>query len=338
LTTPKRWTGHEARLLRTALRMSVRTFAAYLGVAERTVSTWEKAGRKTEPWPHNQAILDTALTQAGDEAQARFTKLIKADAALSDTSDRGASSIESVAWAADSTSARAAAVALWAAESPDTPVDGAMQTASHSAILKWLLARHGDDVTKLPPRDDSRQVTGDDVAALQAMKRSLAALDDEHGGGAALPLTLKYLSSEVAQMLHGCYSERRGRELFVAAAELTLRAGWMAYDAGQHGHARKQMLHALRLSQVAGDRLFGGRVLAAMSHQALHIGQLQDGIDFAAAATQGAQTEGLPAAVALFASSEARALAVSGAKQTCLGMMRTAERALNKARPADGPE
>jgi hypothetical protein len=40
------------------------------------------------------------------------------------------------------------------------------------------------------------------------------------------------------------------------------------------------------LSQVAGDHMFGGSVLAAMSHQALHLGQLQDGIDFAAAATR----------------------------------------------------
>jgi hypothetical protein len=46
---------------------------------------------------------------------------------------------------------------------------------------------------------------------------------------------------------------------------------------------------------VADDQLFGGRVLVAMSHQALHIGQLHDGLDFAAAATQGANAAGLPA-------------------------------------------
>lgn len=75
MITPARWTGHEARLLRTALRMSMRTFAAHLGVAERTVSKWEKAGPRTTPWPDTQAILDTTLAQAGDNAKARFTQL-----------------------------------------------------------------------------------------------------------------------------------------------------------------------------------------------------------------------------------------------------------------------
>ena len=170
------------------------------------------------------------------------------------------------------------------------------------------------------------------------MKRSLAALDDEHGGGAALPLTLKYLSSEVAPLLDGRYDERIGRELFGVAAELALLAGWMAYDAGRHGHARKQMLHALRLAQVADNRLFGGRVLAAISHQALHIGQIQDGIDFAAAAMKEVSAVGLPVAVALFAASEARSLAVSGDKQASLNLMRTAEQALERATTGDGPE
>lgn len=94
MITPVRWTGHEAGLLRTALRMSMRAFAAHLGVAERTVSKWERAGPRTTPWPDTQAILDTALAQAGDDAKARFAQLLNdtsevatADGAASPTSD-----------------------------------------------------------------------------------------------------------------------------------------------------------------------------------------------------------------------------------------------------------
>ncbi|MGH3907015.1 MAG: helix-turn-helix domain-containing protein, partial [Pseudonocardiaceae bacterium] len=76
MITPVRWTGHEARLLRAALRMSLRAFAAHLGVAERTISKWEKAGPRTTPWPDTQAILDTALAQAGEDAKARFAQLL----------------------------------------------------------------------------------------------------------------------------------------------------------------------------------------------------------------------------------------------------------------------
>ncbi|WP_018785312.1 DNA-binding transcriptional regulator [Micromonospora sp. CNB394] len=44
MTTVQKWTGRETRMLRHALRMSIRDFAEHLGVSERTVSKWE-AGR-----------------------------------------------------------------------------------------------------------------------------------------------------------------------------------------------------------------------------------------------------------------------------------------------------
>ncbi|MDR7277749.1 DNA-binding transcriptional regulator YiaG [Catenuloplanes atrovinosus] len=44
-----RWTGAHAQALRYALRMSVRAYAAYLGVAVRTVSKWERLGPRTYP-------------------------------------------------------------------------------------------------------------------------------------------------------------------------------------------------------------------------------------------------------------------------------------------------
>jgi transcriptional regulator with XRE-family HTH domain len=69
------WTGHEARALRRALRLSVRTFADHLGVAVRTVAKWEAGGAAVCPRPDSQAILDTALERADDEAKARFALL-----------------------------------------------------------------------------------------------------------------------------------------------------------------------------------------------------------------------------------------------------------------------
>jgi transcriptional regulator with XRE-family HTH domain len=75
--TVRQWTGHEAALLRRALRLSVRAFAARLGVAQRTVSKWEALGRSTEPRPDTQAILDTALAQADTATQTRFELLLQ---------------------------------------------------------------------------------------------------------------------------------------------------------------------------------------------------------------------------------------------------------------------
>ncbi|MGW5349507.1 hypothetical protein ACWERV_03180 [Streptomyces sp. NPDC004031] len=56
--------------------MSVRVYAAHLGVGVRTVSKWEKFGAATCPWPDTQAILDEALARSDTTAQARFEELL----------------------------------------------------------------------------------------------------------------------------------------------------------------------------------------------------------------------------------------------------------------------
>ena len=76
MATVHRWTGLEAAALRAALRMSVRGFAEHLGVAPRTVAKWEKYRAGTEPYPDNQAILDTALARAGAAVHMRFEVLL----------------------------------------------------------------------------------------------------------------------------------------------------------------------------------------------------------------------------------------------------------------------
>ncbi|MCA1671240.1 MAG: hypothetical protein LC799_03220 [Actinobacteria bacterium] len=72
MITVNRWTGREAKLLREALRLSVRDFAARLGIGARTVNIWEARQADITPLPHMQEVLDTALARASDEAKARF--------------------------------------------------------------------------------------------------------------------------------------------------------------------------------------------------------------------------------------------------------------------------
>ncbi|WFB08200.1 NB-ARC domain-containing protein [Streptomyces sp. LX-29] len=70
--TVQRWTGEEARALRQATRQSVRRFAAYLGVSDRTVSNWEARGKEIVLAPDSQALLDTALERSDADVQQRF--------------------------------------------------------------------------------------------------------------------------------------------------------------------------------------------------------------------------------------------------------------------------
>lgn len=76
MATVQHWTGSEVRKLRNAKRMSLKEFAAHLGISERQISNWEKAGEDITPRPVNQAALDTCLNRSDPETQARFSHLV----------------------------------------------------------------------------------------------------------------------------------------------------------------------------------------------------------------------------------------------------------------------
>jgi Sulfatase-modifying factor enzyme 1/Helix-turn-helix len=80
-TTIPQWTGREIRALREARRMSIRTFAAHLGVSDRMVSKWESGGEAIRPRTDNQAALDMSLATCNAAMRTRFEKLAGGTAA-----------------------------------------------------------------------------------------------------------------------------------------------------------------------------------------------------------------------------------------------------------------
>jgi hypothetical protein len=68
--------------------MSVRAFAAHLGVSGRMVSKWEAGGASIRPRSVNQAALDTSLAQADPITQSRF-HLARTTSAPASTVDDG---------------------------------------------------------------------------------------------------------------------------------------------------------------------------------------------------------------------------------------------------------
>ncbi|HET9256590.1 MAG TPA: helix-turn-helix transcriptional regulator, partial [Pseudonocardiaceae bacterium] len=71
------WTGRGACALQAALRMTDESFAAHLGIAARTVAMWHQKPDRV-PNAEIQQALDTTLEQAGQGAQARFTRNLTA--------------------------------------------------------------------------------------------------------------------------------------------------------------------------------------------------------------------------------------------------------------------
>src|SRR4029453_899633 len=210
----------------------------------------------------------------------------------------------------------------------------AATAVTSEVTLRWLVS----PVDARVERDAGARLVGhSDIDAVRAMQQSMKAIDDRHGGGVALPMAVEYLRGEVAPLLRARYTDTVGRALFSATSEFTLGVGWMAYDAGKHGLAQRYMAQALRISHAANDRAFGGRILAAMSHQALHLGDVRHGTDFACAARAGTKGAVTPTIVMMLAAMEACAHAARGDGSLCLRALSDAERAFARSTPGQDP-
>lgn len=194
----------------------------------------------------------------------------------------------------------------------------------------WLITGADPSVA----RNTGARVGDSDVAAVAAMTEALVDLDHRFGSGHVRPVVVHYLNSVVSGLLSGSYREAVGRRLFANVARLTELAGYMAVDTGQPGLAQRYYIQALRLAQAAGDRGYGGYVLAAsMSHLAAQLGNPREIAQLARAAQEGARGQVTPRAQAMFLGAEARGHALMGDPSQCHAVAGRALTALEHADP-----
>ncbi|MFF8959504.1 transcriptional regulator [Streptomyces sp. NPDC014894] len=199
----------------------------------------------------------------------------------------------------------------------------------------WLITGADSQVA----RSAGSRVGSCDVEAVRAMTAALTELDHRFGSGHVRPVVVHYLNSVVSGLLSGSYRESVGRELFAAVARLTELAGYMAVDTGQPGLAQRYYIQALRLAQAAGDRGYGGYVLAAsMSHLAAQLGNPREIAQLARAAQEGARGHVTPRAESMFLAAEARGHALLGDSRTCHTVAGKAIAALERAEPESGDD
>jgi transcriptional regulator with XRE-family HTH domain len=278
------WTGARADTLRRALRMTIEAFAERLGVAVRTVAYW-RARPGSVPQPAMQEALDTLLVQAPEPVRAQFW-LILAERER----DRA------------SPQPKLAAASL-------CPADDDLTGGPAHPESAWLSRAVAPSAV---PAHEARRVTPGDLARVRSMRAHLKAIDNAHGGGTALPMATMYMRSEILPWLDRREQDRPSQSLIEAVAEYEHDVGWMAYDAGQQDVAERYFTSALRRARVVGNRLLAGRILAAMSHQAIHLGRVQDAIDLAQASRSVTAHIVTPRALAMEATMEACAHAAAG--------------------------
>ncbi len=76
MATVQCWTGAETKALRQAMRLSIRAFAAHLGIDARSVNKWEARLGTITLRPATQSLMDTALDRAPDDVKSRFTQTV----------------------------------------------------------------------------------------------------------------------------------------------------------------------------------------------------------------------------------------------------------------------
>ncbi|MFE3854552.1 hypothetical protein ACFXPN_25870 [Streptomyces griseorubiginosus] len=224
-------------------------------------------------------------------------------------------------------------IALWRADLAEAePLVRAQPdcAAWNTATLRWLVAPPDAALT----RTDGQAIGAVDVEMVRSTADAFSTLDGKFGGGHARRALIQYLHTDVRPMLDGQYSDVVGKQLHSAVAEALLLAGWMSYDSGLHGIAQRYFIQALRMTQTAGDRLLGGSVLSAMSHQATFMGRYQDAVTLARAAYMGPAASLGPTMAAQFRAMEARGLARLGDERGCDLALAEAERKLGE-RTAD---
>ena len=200
--------------------------------------------------------------------------------------------------------------------------------------IRWMTA----PAAHLTDRGGQRRVGAANVSAIREVTSTFRRLDNMFGGGYARSTVVQYLADEVAPLLrHGAYTAETGRALFAAAAEMTLLAGWMAYDLEQHSIAQRYLIQALRLAEAGADEALGGEILAAMSCQASYLGDGAGAVDMARSAARSARRAGSAALLSESLVTEAHGHALAGSARHCALALAEAHATLERSHPDDEP-
>jgi transcriptional regulator with XRE-family HTH domain len=355
MTTVHRWTGREAKLLRESLRLSVRDFAARLGVGVRTVNKWEARRADITPLPYMQEVLDTALAQASDEAKARFadSALLKRYDELVVAKHQHAASqpessqadhlglvdearrdpVLSAPWNHRGTVN--ASVALSGGGSPVERRRFAVLTGAALMVSahQWLIR----DPEPLVSGLSGGRVSVALVDQLPTMITTLRTMDDAAGGGSMLSLAQQAFGWVAGLLDQASYDERTGRRLHIALAELGQLAGWAAHDAGRPGLGQRYHVAALHAAHSADDRPLGAHILGCMADQAARHSRAAEAVTLVETAVVGIRGWETPRLLAELYIRKAYALATMEDRSACVAAIAKARTQVDQFDPDSDP-
>lgn len=320
---------HRLRELRAAAGLSLRELSRLANYSASYLSELERGAK--QPAADTAARLDRALGAGGDLAALVTGRLPVPVGPETTQSSGGLEFPPDWRQAVDT----AAGLWQWSLLRRDLLRGAAFTAAAYlQPAMRWLTAALDD----APARDGDRLVGAPDIEAVRQTTAALRGLDNHFGGGHIHGTVVRYLHAEVAPLLRGRYDPGTGRTLHAAAAEMTVLAGWSAYDSGQHAVAQRYLIQALRLAMTAADRPLGVEILAAMSHQSTYLRAGDVAVDLARAAGRVAAEAGVDAIGAEAAVLEAHGHAIAGDESACGAALNRAERTLARADRGRDPQ
>jgi tetratricopeptide (TPR) repeat protein len=296
VATVLRWTDREARLLRDASRMSLRTFAEHLGYSEAAVSNWERRGEQIRLRTQTQRDLDTALKLADASVRERFF-------AAAELAGPAAPDLVSAGPPAGTTPPSGLMDRLEVRRQRLGHVLGA-DAVTRVSVDQWeeTVHRHGCATRSHPPRQMLQELDAD----LEELVRALA--------GRHNPSTLRPLTRITAQM---------AGLMFLTLIKLD-----------EPAPARAWVRTARMAADEAGSPALLSWMLAQEAYVCFYAGRLVEAVEVASHA-QAVAHRRASAGFALAAALGARASAALGRPGRARAALRSAEDTLDRLDPAD---
>jgi len=313
MATVQRWTGVQTKALREAMRLSIRDFAAYLGIEARTVNKWEARGATITLRPDNQALLDTALRQVSEEVKTRFTQAAgSGNLELPYNEIQRSKAAASVGTGPDALTrndgndlahplAELAGLLLAPVAATPTATPGSTDQEAHARqladSLAWIAAVNRRELLYLLPgvtgasplvARTSPEATPDldagmhPVEHFQHMRKLL--IDNDNMFGARSLVLLVQGQINVLHRLRRSYRGADGQKLLHLQIQFAEFCGWLYQDAGIYHTAVHWLGRALELAHMCDDRDSIAFVLARRSQLAADMGDPSGALDAAEAA------------------------------------------------------
>ncbi len=280
-------------------------------------------------WPSRS--VTTALDDALDARGALLAAWTVGDCAAPPTvvetgSDDEVLSLPLAAWTAADGEALAERLAV-GSDRALTP------TAARRLVHEWL-------VTETPQTVEitvGRRVGMGMVDTVTRRVAQLRRVDDFIAGRELQPLVERELRATARLLREAAYTDRVGRALLSAVAELCQLAGWVTVDADAPERAARHLALGVHAAHAAGDRPTAANLISTLAYQVANRDDPHEAVLLARSATAGARGHASATTRALLEERVAWAHARSGDSRHTERALSAVDTEYNRRRPADDP-